>query len=248
MTVVLNDAPGLLKTCQSLLEQAYENWEQIIIYGPSSDETEFIAFELASQDHRIRAIKEEESGIYTSMNQGLWLAKGTYVWFMNAGDTFYNQESLILGQQAIDRSELAYVSGGYQIDSSSKKQIMKSRDGDFSYSFFAFTPNWCHQAIIFDTYKVKLLGGYDTKYRYASDYDLILRLTLRFSNKRISAILATFNAGGTADNNLTKVHHEKFKIRKKILRSKGLNLLSHAWFLIIIMKLTLNKIRKNIKS
>jgi hypothetical protein len=109
---------------------------------------------------------------------------------------------------------------------------------------FAFTPNWCHQSILFDTEKTKSLKGYDTHYKYASDYDLILRLASSFGNKRIPAILAKFYAGGAADNNLIAVHQEKVQIRKALLQGRLIHVFSNIWFYIMITKLEINKLRR----
>jgi glycosyltransferase involved in cell wall biosynthesis len=92
ITVCRNALPGLQRTRDSVRQQSCRDFEWIIIDGDSTDGTrEFLEKIAPETDH---VVSEPDSGIYDAMNKGLQIATGERVWFMNAGDTFYDSKSL----------------------------------------------------------------------------------------------------------------------------------------------------------
>ena len=75
--------------------------EYLIIDGASKDNTVAIARQLEPDFRgRLRIYSEPDDGLYYAMNKGLHLAKGDFVWFMNAGDQIFAPETL---QQIADQ-------------------------------------------------------------------------------------------------------------------------------------------------
>jgi glycosyltransferase involved in cell wall biosynthesis len=86
ITVCFNDADQLEKTILSVINQTYSNYEYVIIDGASTDGTANI---IKKYSDKINVwVSEPDNGIYDAMNKGLDKAKGEWVNFMNAGDTF----------------------------------------------------------------------------------------------------------------------------------------------------------------
>ena len=94
ITVVKDDAPGLLNTFNSIQQQNFFDWEMIIVVAQSLDETLVLAKSLSIKEPRITVIYQDGYGIYTAMNEGLAVSKGEFVWFLNAGDIFTNPYTL----------------------------------------------------------------------------------------------------------------------------------------------------------
>lgn len=84
VTVCRNALPMLKTTVESVLSQTYPRIEHVIIDGASSDDTPRFLEGLKSATW----ISEPDRGIFDAMNKGAWMAKGEWVIFMNAGDTF----------------------------------------------------------------------------------------------------------------------------------------------------------------
>lgn len=86
VTVCYNCREQLLVTMQSVGQQDYEAVEYIVIDGASTDGT---ADWLAHYTGRLsRWVSEPDKGIYDAMNKAVAMATGSWVIFMNAGDTF----------------------------------------------------------------------------------------------------------------------------------------------------------------
>ena len=93
ITVCRNNEIGLRKTIDSVISQTYEDLEYIIIDGGSTDGTINIIAEYQKQ-FPIILVSEKDEGIYDAMNKGANLATGDWLNFMNAGDTFYDKDSI----------------------------------------------------------------------------------------------------------------------------------------------------------
>ena len=92
ITVTYNCRTQLEKTFQSLHAQTYQEYEHIVIDGLSSDGT--VDLIVSNQDKIGHWVSERDRGIYDAMNKGIAAAQGIFLQFLNAGDTFFNEDSL----------------------------------------------------------------------------------------------------------------------------------------------------------
>jgi glycosyltransferase involved in cell wall biosynthesis len=92
VTVVLNRKDDLETTIKSVLDQTYDNIEYVVIDGGSSDGTlEVIRKYSRDIDHWQ---SEPDEGIYDAMNKSIRLATGEWINFMNAGDHYYDSDTV----------------------------------------------------------------------------------------------------------------------------------------------------------
>jgi len=76
-----------LKQCiESLLSQTLKACEFIFINDGSTDSSRFIIEEFQKVDNRIILINQENQGVSIARNQGLKIAKGNYIGFLDADD------------------------------------------------------------------------------------------------------------------------------------------------------------------
>jgi len=92
ITVCYNAEPLIAQTLQSAVDQTFQDFELVIIDGGSKDQTVSIAKKF--QNHIGTLISEPDQGIYDAMNKGVKAAKGEWLYFLNAGDSFYNEQIL----------------------------------------------------------------------------------------------------------------------------------------------------------
>jgi glycosyltransferase involved in cell wall biosynthesis len=87
ITINYNNASGLRKTLESVFNQAFRDFEYIVIDGNSTDgSVELIKQYEDSSVENFSWISEPDTGIYNAMNKGIRMAKGEYVQFLNSGD------------------------------------------------------------------------------------------------------------------------------------------------------------------
>jgi teichuronic acid biosynthesis glycosyltransferase TuaG len=84
-----NAASTIKMSVDSVLAQTYDNWELIIINDGSADETIKLANEFAGTDERIRVLDlKNNGGLPNARNQGINIAKGEFVAFLDSDDTW----------------------------------------------------------------------------------------------------------------------------------------------------------------
>lgn len=79
------------KTIQSVIEQTYTNWECILINDGSTDNSKQVIQQSVKNDNRFVFLNETNSGVASSRNKGIKLAKGDYVYFCDADDLIPNE-------------------------------------------------------------------------------------------------------------------------------------------------------------
>ena len=92
ITITYNAEQFLERTIQSVIGQQATDYEYIVIDGGSADGTLDIIRRY--ETHITTWISEPDKGLYDAMNKGLHRARGEYVWFMNAGDTLHDAQTL----------------------------------------------------------------------------------------------------------------------------------------------------------
>jgi glycosyltransferase involved in cell wall biosynthesis len=84
ITVCFNALEALQRTMAAFECQTFRDFEHIVVDGASPDGS---AEWLSRQSNpRLRWLSEPDRGLYDAMNKGLAMARGHYVWFVNAGD------------------------------------------------------------------------------------------------------------------------------------------------------------------
>lgn len=85
--VPVYNSEGYLNKCiDSILNQDFDNYELILINDGSIDSSGFICEEYAKKNTKIRYIKQENQGHTIARNNGLAIAKGEYVIFVDSDD------------------------------------------------------------------------------------------------------------------------------------------------------------------
>lgn len=168
VTVTYNAAGLVEDTLKSVIGQDFHDMEYIVVDGKSTDGTLDIINRYASHIQTI--VSEPDRGIFDAMNKALRMAKGQWVYFLNAGDLFAGNNVLNeIPWQDVDNKiafygDMIYVRG-------SKEEYSRSREVAFLHESMPAS----HQAFFVKTAAAHEVG-FDLHYKYAADYNMMLRL------------------------------------------------------------------------
>ena len=197
VTICYNAKNDLEKTILSVLSQTYQDIEYIIIDGGSTDSTVDIIHKYS--ERLFYSISEPDKGIYDAMNKGMDRATGSWIIFMNAGDTFCDNEVIknIFGYN--DLSDYSVIYGDCYVSKLNQLQYLKASNMKKVHVQMPF----CHQSSFIR--KTRLRFSIDLK--IAADYQMIYeyyRMNGISSFLYISKPISVFDATGisTTNNNL----------------------------------------------
>ncbi len=227
ITVTYN-CGGLLKTTlRSILNQSVKNFEIIIIDGGSTDSTLNIIKEY--EDSINYWISEPDKGIYDAMNKGIRAAKGEYLLFLNAGDSFYEDQTL--AKIPYDQHPSADIFYGETMilknDGEPLGLRRKKLPHNLNWKHFKKGMVVCHQSILV---KKEIAPFYDLDYVYAADIDWVIK-SLKRSGQIIftNSIISNFIEGGFSNENLKKSWLDRYRILNKFFGTFQ-SLISHVIF------------------
>jgi glycosyltransferase involved in cell wall biosynthesis len=116
MMPAYNAAQYIHEAVTSLLRQSLSDWELIVVDDGSTDQTADIVSRLA--DSRIKLIRQENRGEGAARNRALSMAKGEYLGFLDADDTYLPTALEDLCRFLDENSHVGVVySDGYFCDS-----------------------------------------------------------------------------------------------------------------------------------
>src|SRR5690606_5600725 len=107
ITVCLNARDSIRLTLESVRCQSFGEIEHVVIDGGSTDGTQEIALEYAPGYF----VSEPDKGVYDAMEKGGRAATGDILIFLNAGDTFYDDETCEAVTEFFDVTEADIVFG-----------------------------------------------------------------------------------------------------------------------------------------
>ena len=201
VTINFNNKEGLKITIDSVLKQSYYDFEYIIIDGGSNDGSIDVIKEYAKDIDFW--VSEPDNGIYNAMNKGLSHCSGEWVYFLNSGDTFYNEEVLtsIVFDEALENVGAIY--GRYKFYSRYNELKLNDVKHPFTESNKKFRGmGFSHQSVFVRT-KLAQEIGFDERFKLCADYNMMMQLHKKgYIFKRDNTIIAVCDGrGGTSYNN-----------------------------------------------
>ena len=168
VTVVYNGAAVIGRTLASVAEQPGEHIEYIVVDGGSTDGTVEQVREAGPRVDRF--ISERDHGIYDAMNKGARLARGEYLYFLNAGDTFCAPDVLQRAAELL-RHRPALLVGQVVVDAAAGVRYpVRLTDSALRDARALFATHFCHQALFVRRTDLLATGGFDLRYRYLADF------------------------------------------------------------------------------
>ena len=193
ITVVLNDENNIEKTIQSVLGQKYKNIQYIIIDGNSKDQTKNLINKYI--DSIDIFISENDKGIYDAFNKGLRRSKGELIGFVNSGDTLTYDALEILIRYFKKFKDKDFFFGAVKKHWGILYGYKKWKI-NFTWGFYS-----SHSTGFFiKKDAAKIVGEYNLKYKYSSDYDYFYRMIVKHKLKGIGTkkneLFGIFQRGG----------------------------------------------------
>ena len=232
ITVCYNAQATLEDTIQSVIAQTYHHVEYIIVDGASKDRT--LSIINRYRDRITTVVSEPDKGLYDAMNKGLRLATGDYVCFLNAGDSFHEDDTL---QQMVhslrELTELPDVLYGETalVDAEGPFVRMRRLQAPEHLTWHSFRQGMlvCHQAFFA---KRTLAEPYDLRYRFSADFDWCIRIMKKskvLHNTHLT-LIDYLEEGMTTRNHKASLH-ERFRIMTKHYGWLS-TVAHHAWFVV----------------
>jgi glycosyltransferase involved in cell wall biosynthesis len=107
-----NKADFITAAIQSVVNQSHQNFEVIVVDDGSTDDG--ASRVRAIDDHRIKLIQQANSGVSCARNQGIELAKGDLICFLDADDWYLPTYLETIVSMALRYPEIAFFATHYK--------------------------------------------------------------------------------------------------------------------------------------
>lgn len=199
ITINLNQASGLSETIKSVINQTQKDFEFIVIDGGSEDESLAVIKEF---DKKITNwVSEKDKGIYHAMNKGIKKATGDFVFFLNSGDIFYNENVLEdIVNNIKSKDEIIYGDVLLKNDKTGLKKIQNHPE-ILKFNYF-FKQTICHQACIIKRELFDRLFYFNESYKIASDWEFLIYAIFKkeVEVRKINLIISVYDTTGISVN------------------------------------------------
>lgn len=154
--------------------QTHQNIEHIVIDNASTDDTVVLLKDYKNKGF-INFYSEKDSGKFDGYNKGILHAKGKYLAFLSCDDFFHDITAI---QDIVQTMELSGADFSF-----SPSYCRHPEDFVFLYTpsmFNVFQVMPCpRQCMFFKKSALEKENGFDTKFKYMADFDLMIRLVMK---------------------------------------------------------------------
>jgi glycosyltransferase involved in cell wall biosynthesis len=226
ITVSYNSAKTIADTLKSVQSQTYKDIEYIVVDGNSSDGTIEIVKQFldsakdvsqdASQDSEKdisqdtgvvkKFLCERDKGIYDAMNKGLAMATGEVIGVLNSDDFYCSNDVIEEVVRAFQQNNTDCLYGdlNYVDPIDTSKIVRKWRSGSFRKQ--NFLKGWMppHPTFFVRKSCYDKFGKFDTQFKSAADYELMLRFLFKESCSAVHLpkVMIHMRAGGVSNVSL----------------------------------------------
>lgn len=218
ITINYNNAPGLKKTMDSVLQQTYGDFEYIVIDGNSSDGSKEVLKSYSNE--KLIWLSEPDTGIYNAMNKGIRMAKGDYVLFLNSGDFLVSEDVLKKSIPKINR-KVSFIGFNLLLDTKNGRKLREHPE-KISFSYLV-SNTLSHPSTLIKRTMFEKYGLYNENNKIISDWEFFFK-TIGLhgeSFQKIPEVLTVFDMNGISSQkeNLARVKDERERVLQYYLKS-----------------------------
>lgn len=222
ITINRNNASGLEKTMQSVLSQNRNDFEYIVVDGASTDESKEIIRRNAERfGSRLKWVSELDKGIYNAMNKGIGMASGSYLHFLNSGDSLVSDDVIEKMYDALEKNGNPPILYGNLIKFLPGGNAFRDRcfaGNEITFlGFFRGSLNHPSSYIRKDLFAK--YGLYDENLKIVSDWKWFLQAVV-FGNEKpvyVDCDVALFDLTGISETNKELDRTERNKVLSKLV-------------------------------
>lgn len=222
ITSTFNSGATVEDTFKSILSQTFKNIEYVVVDGGSRDNTvEIIKRYEPKFCGRMRWISERDNGVYDAMNKGICMATGDVIGFLNSDDYYTSTDCLQTIVDTLEKEDVDATYGNVHYVNAGNPQKMvrfySSKHFRPSLMRLGFMP--AHPSFYCKRWVYEKYGIFDTEYRIASDFELLLRFLFvnKVKAKFIAKDFVTMRTGGLSNSGL-RSHQQIMKDHQKALK------------------------------
>jgi glycosyltransferase involved in cell wall biosynthesis len=212
ITACFNSESTIRDTIESVLNQTYNNIEYIIVDGKSNDSTLDIiqSYQEKFKERKFNYlwISEKDIGIYDAFNKGVKLANGNWISFIGADDR-YTENAVELYMKNLPKKDIDLMYSNIKIKGKN------NNTGVWSWDKFRRSMNIAHVGAFHHKHYFKKYGIFDTSYKIAGDYELLLRAKEKLRTHKLNEITVIMSGDGISNSNIKKVYSETTRAKKE---------------------------------
>ena len=214
ITSSYNSEKTIIDTIKSVNNQTYSNIEHIFIDGNSHDSTLEIIKKHSTRKKVV--VSEKDEGIYFAMNKGLKIASGNIIAILNSDDFYANKNVVenIVSIFKAENSDAVYADLDY-IDKTNTDEntnegnieyriIRKWRSGVYKQGMLKFGWMPPHPTLFVTKKTYNNLGLFNTNFKSAADYEIMLRFIHKNSIKLdyLPKVTVKMRIGGLSNSSI----------------------------------------------
>lgn len=206
ITVTYNSARYLQNAIQSVCHQDYCDIEYIVVDGGSTDETLSIIEKNSATINKW--VSESDNGMYDAINKGMNMATGDIIGILNSDDMLASRSVISKIVTCFKDKQVDSIFGDLlYVDAEETNKIHRFWRG-MPYKRTSFNLGWmpAHPTFYVRKEVVDQLGGYETHYFSASDFELMTRYLYkhRVSSYYLPELIVKMRKGGMSNGSLKK--------------------------------------------
>lgn len=195
ITINRNNANGLRRTIESVLNQTFSDFEYIVIDGASTDDSVAVIKEFESKIYQW--VSEPDGGIYNAMNKGISKARGEYCLFLNSGD--YLSNNSVLNDVFSPEIKEDIVYGSIKFCNNSFKAFPIPEELSLSYFYHNSLPHPCSfiRRELFTH-----IGLYKEEYKIISDWVFFVIAICKYNVtlRRVDEVISVYDLSGLSSD------------------------------------------------
>lgn len=215
ITIVYNNRQTIADAIDSVLCQTYPNIEYIVVDGSSTDGTVEL---VRGYGNRItKFVSEKDGGLYDAINKGIGMATGDVIGLLHSDDIFYSKQAIAAVAAAFkaNASDSVYADLVYVDREKPEKVIRNWKSGHYKRNSFIYGWMPPHPTFYVKREVYERLGGYNTTFKSAADYELMLRYLYKhgISTAYVPECLVRMRLGGKSNvtlNNRIRANKEDY--------------------------------------